>query len=173
MRRSRVRNRPGVCRSSIAASGCLTLLRPAMTRSTVPRSGRQRKRLRRFRNRSDDLGSGHGVAKYSTFRRGVLVRAAREGIKRLEVVPYATGRTRRSRHRRVLARQPYERRRYEPSACQGSRRASHEPESPMTLCPVALAIGCKKCPIVRVCLVKGLIGDYKPKKAARGAPRHD
>ena len=43
----------------------------------------------------------------------------------------------------------------------------------MTLCPVAFAIGCKKCPIVRMCQVKGLIGDYKPKKAARGTPRHD
>jgi hypothetical protein len=41
----------------------------------------------------------------------------------------------------------------------------------MTLCPVALAIGCKKCSIVRVCPVKGLIGDFKPAKAARSAPR--
>jgi hypothetical protein len=41
----------------------------------------------------------------------------------------------------------------------------------MTLCPVALAIGCKKCPIVRMCPVKGLIGDYKPEKAPRSLPR--
>ena len=41
----------------------------------------------------------------------------------------------------------------------------------MTLCPVALAIGCKKCPIVRMCPVKGLIGDYKPEKPSRGTPR--
>lgn len=41
----------------------------------------------------------------------------------------------------------------------------------MTLCPVALAIGCKKCPIVRMCPVKGLIGDYKPEKGARSTPR--
>ncbi len=41
----------------------------------------------------------------------------------------------------------------------------------MILCPVALAIGCKKCPIVRMCPVKGVIGDYKPAKAARGTPR--
>jgi len=41
----------------------------------------------------------------------------------------------------------------------------------MTLCPVAIAIGCKKCPIVRMCPVKGLIGDYKPKKSARSTPR--
>jgi hypothetical protein len=41
----------------------------------------------------------------------------------------------------------------------------------MTLCPVALAIGCKKCPIVRVCPVKTIIGDYKPETAAKGAPR--
>lgn len=41
----------------------------------------------------------------------------------------------------------------------------------MTLCPVAIAIGCKKCPIVRVCPVKGLIGDFKPAKAVRSTPR--
>jgi len=36
----------------------------------------------------------------------------------------------------------------------------------MTLCPVALAVGCKKCPIVSVCPVKSQIGDYKPPKKA-------
>ena len=41
----------------------------------------------------------------------------------------------------------------------------------MTLCPVALAIGCKKCPIVRMCPVKGIIGDYKPEKSAGNTPR--
>lgn len=29
----------------------------------------------------------------------------------------------------------------------------------MTLCPIALAIGCKKCPIFAVCPVKSIIGD--------------
>ena len=32
----------------------------------------------------------------------------------------------------------------------------------MTLCPVALAVGCKKCPIFAVCPVKTIIGDYRP-----------
>jgi len=32
----------------------------------------------------------------------------------------------------------------------------------MTLCPVAIAVGCKKCPVFAVCPVKGVIGDYKP-----------
>jgi hypothetical protein len=31
----------------------------------------------------------------------------------------------------------------------------------MTLCPVALAVGCKKCPVFNICPVKGIIGDYK------------
>jgi hypothetical protein len=31
----------------------------------------------------------------------------------------------------------------------------------MTLCPIALAIGCVKCPAFKVCPVKGVIGDYK------------
>jgi len=35
----------------------------------------------------------------------------------------------------------------------------------MTLCPVALAASCKKCPIVSVCPLKTVIGDY-PKSDA-------
>lgn len=31
----------------------------------------------------------------------------------------------------------------------------------MTLCPVALAVGCIKCPVVNMCPGKGIIGDYK------------
>jgi hypothetical protein len=41
----------------------------------------------------------------------------------------------------------------------------------MTLCPIAIAVGCRKCPIFAVCPVKGVIGDYRkeddaPAKAA-------
>ena len=32
----------------------------------------------------------------------------------------------------------------------------------MTLCPIAIAVGCKKCPAFAVCPVKSLIGDYNP-----------
>ena len=44
----------------------------------------------------------------------------------------------------------------------------------MTLCPIALAVGCKKCPIFAVCPVKSVIGDYRPEaqvppRAARSA----
>ncbi len=31
-----------------------------------------------------------------------------------------------------------------------------------TLCPIALAVSCQKCPIFKVCPAKGVIGDYKP-----------
>ena len=31
----------------------------------------------------------------------------------------------------------------------------------MTLCPIAIAAGCAKCPAVSVCPLKGVIGDYK------------
>ena len=31
----------------------------------------------------------------------------------------------------------------------------------MTLCPIALAVGCRKCPIFAVCPAKSLIGDYR------------
>jgi hypothetical protein len=32
----------------------------------------------------------------------------------------------------------------------------------MTLCPIALAVGCKRCALFNVCPAKGVIGDYKP-----------
>lgn len=32
----------------------------------------------------------------------------------------------------------------------------------MTLCPVALAVGCKKCPVFNVCPAKTTLGDYRP-----------
>ncbi len=31
----------------------------------------------------------------------------------------------------------------------------------MTLCPIALAVGCKKCPAFSVCPLKGVVGDYR------------
>lgn len=30
----------------------------------------------------------------------------------------------------------------------------------MVLCPVALAVGCAKCPVFSICPAKSLIGDY-------------
>jgi hypothetical protein len=40
----------------------------------------------------------------------------------------------------------------------------------MTLCPVAIAVGCKKCPIFGICPVKGIIGDYKPEEPTKDTP---
>jgi hypothetical protein len=31
----------------------------------------------------------------------------------------------------------------------------------MTLCPIAIVAGCKKCPAFTVCPLKGVIGDHK------------
>ena len=31
----------------------------------------------------------------------------------------------------------------------------------MTLCPIALAAGCVKCPMVKFCPLKETLGDYK------------
>ena len=31
----------------------------------------------------------------------------------------------------------------------------------MTICPIALVAGCRKCLIVKACPLKGVIGDYK------------
>lgn len=45
----------------------------------------------------------------------------------------------------------------------------------MTLCPIALAVGCKKCPAFSVCPLKGVLGDQKKpaatKTAARSGPK--
>jgi hypothetical protein len=38
----------------------------------------------------------------------------------------------------------------------------------MVLCPVAIAVGCRKCPVFNFCPAKGIIGDHK-KDAADGA----
>lgn len=46
----------------------------------------------------------------------------------------------------------------------------------MTLCPVALAVGCQKCLLFKVCPAKSLIGDYKkdsaPPPSSSGKDKH-
>jgi hypothetical protein len=46
----------------------------------------------------------------------------------------------------------------------------------MTLCPIAIAAGCRKCPAFGLCPLKGVIGDYRkeddtPSKAAPDAAK--
>lgn len=41
----------------------------------------------------------------------------------------------------------------------------------MVLCPVAIAVGCRKCPVFAVCPVKGIIGDYKKEADTKAATR--
>jgi hypothetical protein len=46
----------------------------------------------------------------------------------------------------------------------------------MTLCPIAIAAGCRKCPAFGVCPLKGVIGDYRkeddaPEKSAASRPQ--
>jgi hypothetical protein len=40
----------------------------------------------------------------------------------------------------------------------------------MVLCPIAIAVGCKKCPVFGICPVKSVIGDYKPEAEAKPKP---
>jgi hypothetical protein len=42
----------------------------------------------------------------------------------------------------------------------------------MTLCPIALAVGCAKCPAFSVCPLKSTIGD-QPKPGDKAAPSKD
>jgi hypothetical protein len=41
----------------------------------------------------------------------------------------------------------------------------------VTLCPIAIAVGCVKCPAFKVCPVKTIIGDYRPPADAKNAPK--
>lgn len=45
----------------------------------------------------------------------------------------------------------------------------------MTICPIAIVAGCKKCPAFKICPLKGLIGDVPAasdvKAAATAKPR--
>lgn len=36
----------------------------------------------------------------------------------------------------------------------------------MKSCPIALAVGCARCPLVTVCPLKRIAGDYRPKETA-------
>jgi hypothetical protein len=40
----------------------------------------------------------------------------------------------------------------------------------MTLCPVAIAVGCKKCPVFSVCPAKSIIGDQAKKDDSKTKP---
>jgi len=39
----------------------------------------------------------------------------------------------------------------------------------MTVCPIAIAVGCKKCPAFSVCPLKTILGDA-PKEDGKGEP---
>jgi hypothetical protein len=43
----------------------------------------------------------------------------------------------------------------------------------MKLCPIAIAVGCEKCPAFKVCPAKGALGGYKeaPAKEAAGGSK--
>ena len=41
----------------------------------------------------------------------------------------------------------------------------------MTLCPIAIVAGCKKCPAFKVCPLKDVIGDYKEDAGAQAKPQ--
>ena len=41
----------------------------------------------------------------------------------------------------------------------------------MVLCPIAIAVGCKKCPAFAVCPLKTVIGDYRPTHDRPSKPR--
>jgi hypothetical protein len=43
----------------------------------------------------------------------------------------------------------------------------------MTLCPIAIVSGCKKCPAYTVCPLKGVLGDYAPEDEKASQPAED
>ena len=43
----------------------------------------------------------------------------------------------------------------------------------MTICPIAIVAGCKKCPAFSVCPLKTVIGDAEKQDAAKANPGAD
>ena len=43
----------------------------------------------------------------------------------------------------------------------------------MTLCPIAIVAGCKKCPAFKACPLKGVIGDYKKPEGPQNTQQAD
>jgi hypothetical protein len=41
----------------------------------------------------------------------------------------------------------------------------------MTVCPIAIAAGCKKCPVFKVCPLTTVIGDQKKEEAPQNAAK--
>jgi len=40
----------------------------------------------------------------------------------------------------------------------------------MTVCPIAIAVGCKKCPVFKICPVKSVLGDVPKAVPPKVAP---
>lgn len=43
----------------------------------------------------------------------------------------------------------------------------------MTLCPIAIAVGCRRCFAFSICPLKGVIGDYRKPDDTQPAPPSD
>lgn len=41
----------------------------------------------------------------------------------------------------------------------------------MTVCPIAIMAGCKKCPAFSICPLKGVLGDYVKEGDAKAPPQ--
>ncbi len=41
----------------------------------------------------------------------------------------------------------------------------------MTLCPIAFILGCKECPALKICPLKGIIGDHPQHEKKRTAKK--
>jgi hypothetical protein len=41
----------------------------------------------------------------------------------------------------------------------------------MTVCPIAIAVGCQKCPAFKICPLKGVLGDKPPASETVAKPR--
>ena len=54
-------------------------------------------------------------------------------------------------------------------ACYSVHPVTPTLESDMTICPVAIAVGCSKCPVLKVCPLKSVLGDAAKPPAAKPA----
>jgi len=43
----------------------------------------------------------------------------------------------------------------------------------MTICPIAIAASCQKCPVVKVCPAKTILGDYPKAEKSEKAEKNE
>ena len=60
-----------------------------------------------------------------------------------------------------------------PNPCPPATHTEKKRRNEVTLCPIALVVGCKKCPAFSVCPLKAVIGDYRKEEKTQTKQHSD